>query len=243
MRMKFLAIVLIQAMLLAGMIAYKQYWLTRGERILLRTVPVDPRDIFRGDYVQLRYDISSIDLDKLPAHESLKINENIYVIVGKDTDGTFKAISVSKLLSKDKTFIMGKITNVVPRHAQWELVFRNASSGNQYKKVIGYEPNLKKEDHLKACFDTEGNIISFGSGFYCGKDKATDIIVDDIRNLTSGLGLINVEYGIESYFVEEGKGKAIETARNARNLKVEVALDKTGKGIITRLFMDGVEIK
>ena len=32
--------------------------LTTGETILLRVVPVDPRDLFRGDYVILSYEIS-----------------------------------------------------------------------------------------------------------------------------------------------------------------------------------------
>jgi uncharacterized membrane-anchored protein len=48
-----------------------------------------------------------------------------------------------------------------------------------------------------------------------------------------------VEYGIENYFVEEGKGRAVESSRNARQLRVEVSLRKDGKGIITGLFVDG----
>lgn len=54
---------------------------------------------------------------------------------------------------------------------------------------------------------------------------------------------LNVEYGIESYFVEEGKGKAIEAARNARELKVEVSLRRDGKGIITGLILDGTVLR
>jgi uncharacterized membrane-anchored protein len=52
-----------------------------------------------------------------------------------------------------------------------------------------------------------------------------------------------VEYGIESYFVEEGKGKAIESSRDARELRVEVSLRKDGKGIITGLFVNGKLVK
>jgi uncharacterized membrane-anchored protein len=39
--------------------------------------------------------------------------------------------------------------------------------------------------------------------------------------------------------VEEGQGRAIETARNARNLRVEVSLRKDGKAIIAGLEMNG----
>jgi len=243
MRIQFIAIVLIQALLLAGMIAYKQYWLARGERILLRTVPVDPRDIFRGDYVQLRYEITNLDLDKLNANESFNTGEKIYIILEKDSDGTYKAVSASKIPLTDKKFIQGKVTYAMPKPAQWELVFTDTASGIKYKKVIGYEPGETKGDFFEACLDKTGNITAYGSGHYdCGKDKTINITVDEVKNIT-GLGAINVEYGIESYFVEEGKGKVIETARNARKLKVEVALEADGKGIITGLFMDGVLIK
>jgi hypothetical protein len=51
-----------------------------------------------------------------------------------------------------------------------------------------------------------------------------------------------VEYGIEHFFVEEGKGRAVERARNARNLRVEVALREDGQGLITGLFLDGRRI-
>ena len=32
--------------------------LSSGQEVVLQTVPVDPRDLLRGDYVILRYDIS-----------------------------------------------------------------------------------------------------------------------------------------------------------------------------------------
>jgi hypothetical protein len=36
-----------------------------GTMIYMRTAPVDPRDIFRGDYVRLNYDISRLAADQL----------------------------------------------------------------------------------------------------------------------------------------------------------------------------------
>ena len=83
MRWKFAFFVLLQVALLVGIIAYRQYWVATGEKILLRTAPVDPRDIFRGDYVSLRYDISTLDLDGLGVKGSFKSNETVYVILEK----------------------------------------------------------------------------------------------------------------------------------------------------------------
>ena len=50
---------------------------------------------------------------------------------------------------------------------------------------------------------------------------------------------LHVEYGIESYFVEEGKGREVESGRGDRELRVEVSLRKDGKGMITALLMGG----
>ncbi|QVK21070.1 GDYXXLXY domain-containing protein [Mycoplasmatota bacterium] len=36
-----------------------------GESILIKTMAYDPRDVFRGDYVDLNYEINQIDLNKL----------------------------------------------------------------------------------------------------------------------------------------------------------------------------------
>jgi uncharacterized membrane-anchored protein len=37
-----------------------------GMEILLETQPYDPRDIFRGDYISLRYKINEVEVSKLP---------------------------------------------------------------------------------------------------------------------------------------------------------------------------------
>ena len=52
-------IFLAQVLLLAELYADRALGL-RGETIRLRTVPVDPRDLLRGDYVILGYEISRI---------------------------------------------------------------------------------------------------------------------------------------------------------------------------------------
>lgn len=44
-----------------GFIGFKEFTLQTGEEVLFRTRPVDPRDLFRGDYVILNYEISSVD--------------------------------------------------------------------------------------------------------------------------------------------------------------------------------------
>jgi len=47
-----------QFLVLVAMIALKSVPLITGQTMLVRVVPVDPRDLFRGDYVTLSYEFS-----------------------------------------------------------------------------------------------------------------------------------------------------------------------------------------
>ncbi|MDR3331669.1 MAG: GDYXXLXY domain-containing protein [Synergistaceae bacterium] len=78
--------------------------LSLGEAVLLETEPVDPRDIFRGDYVTLNYKISSIPEDLMPeamtgdetdAYSSRNRTREVYVTLKKDDSGVGSVESVS----------------------------------------------------------------------------------------------------------------------------------------------------
>ncbi len=55
----------LQTAILGYMIESRASILRDGKDVVLKTVPVDPRDLLRGDYVVLSYEISSIPADKL----------------------------------------------------------------------------------------------------------------------------------------------------------------------------------
>ena len=58
---------------LLTMVAFQATPLLRGETILVRVIPVDPRDMFRGDYVVLRYEFSNV-----PAEGIEGLPQNLY---------------------------------------------------------------------------------------------------------------------------------------------------------------------
>lgn len=58
-----------QALVLLAMVGAYQYTLATGTRVRVATEPVDPWDPFRGEYVQLRYRISTLDLAALGVTE------------------------------------------------------------------------------------------------------------------------------------------------------------------------------
>ncbi len=163
----FLTIFFIWLLLLLGFIMVKEFTVASGEKVLLKTRPVDPRDMFRGDYVILDYDISRIDMTEFDTRINFSKNDKIYV-----------------QLEKEEKF----------------HVVKDFSD----KKFEGL--------YIKGKVDS-----AFGN-------------------------TINVDYGIESYFVPEGEGKELESMRNRGNLSVEVSVDQFGNSVINKLFANDEEV-
>ncbi|MAG11294.1 MAG: hypothetical protein CMI52_00595 [Parcubacteria group bacterium] len=82
----FLAVVWIA--IIGGFVAMKEYTIQTGEEVLLKTIPVDPRDLFRGDYVILSYEISRFESDILLDFEP---GDKVYVKL--DTSGYYAQIA------------------------------------------------------------------------------------------------------------------------------------------------------
>lgn len=66
--------------------------LSSGTEVRLATAPVDPRDIFRGDYVILTYDISRLPMDSLAEDaDDLTAGSPVYVTLTEHADGLWRA--------------------------------------------------------------------------------------------------------------------------------------------------------
>jgi uncharacterized membrane-anchored protein len=92
---KLLIIVGIQFLVLLSVIGFKQYTIWTGETVLLRTTPIDPQDLLRGDFVEVRYDISrlkrsDVEWDDAPAC----CGERVYVELEEQEDGYWTAVAV-----------------------------------------------------------------------------------------------------------------------------------------------------
>jgi hypothetical protein len=55
------ALVVLQVLAVVGFIAREEYFLRTGTEILVQTRPVDPRDVFRGDFMTLSYEFEDLD--------------------------------------------------------------------------------------------------------------------------------------------------------------------------------------
>ena len=111
-------VVILQVILLAYMAGQRENVLRTGKTIYLRTVPVDPRDLFRGDYVRLQYEISNIEREKM--QDGLKLlsvsdshknkDKKVYAVLEVNDDNVAEVVYVTdKKPEKGKLFIRGRV--------------------------------------------------------------------------------------------------------------------------------------
>ena len=166
----FIAVIAVQIVFLLGLVGYRESILSLGRTAVLETVPVDPRDLFKGEYVTLRYEISTI------GEGPLAPQKNQYFLEGEINEG-------------DTVYV--NLTNI---------------DSDVYPFVQADKPSPYADRYIKG--------------------RATQM-----RN-----GTVTIEYGIEQYFLPEGRGKEIETADD---VKVWVSINRSGAAAIKELIVDG----
>lgn len=76
-RIGFVTLVLTAA--LAALVVWRQMPLLTGREVVLLTQPVDPRSLFRGDYVDLTYTVSSLSDADMPLPPDLAPGQTVFV--------------------------------------------------------------------------------------------------------------------------------------------------------------------
>ncbi|MDF1609909.1 GDYXXLXY domain-containing protein [Hoeflea sp. YIM 152468] len=173
------AIVLIG--MLGVMIGGRVAILRNGFEVVLKAAPVDPRDLMRGDYVELRYeDISMVNGALLAAD-----------------------------WPKEDTYAQLWLT--LERSGEDRLGKPSALS-------------LRQPDYRLP-------------GAVYLKSKPVMVYADDRER--AGEVMFPLRFGIERYYVPEGEGLEIESARNDGRTTVAVRISQSGKAQIARLMIDG----
>lgn len=87
-----------QIAFLAWIIAGRAAILRDGQEVLLKVEPVDPRDLLRGDYVRLGYEIRNVPVKLVanaPASEFVTEEGPVFVRLGRDPDGYWRVRSAA----------------------------------------------------------------------------------------------------------------------------------------------------
>ena len=166
------AVAALQIGALGYMVADRIHLIKSGREIELPIVPVDPRDLFKGDYVQLGFPISTIPIG-LAATIDLKQAKVAYVTLQQQADASWTPVQVSARYP-DKTGPAQIVLRARPPHHS------------------GWSPTA-----------------------------------------------MNMRYGIERYYVPEGKGGDLEKLARQKKLAAIVAVDGRGNAAIKGLSTDG----
>ena len=90
---------------IAGLtILYLSYPLLTGKTVILKTQPVDPFDLLRGQYLTINYEISRVNLP-----ENITDDRTIYVSLKEGDDKIWHSKKVSLSKSESDVFIRGKV--------------------------------------------------------------------------------------------------------------------------------------
>ena len=106
---------LLMTALLGYMVAGRAAILRYGAEIRLKTAPVDPRDLLKGDYVTLNYDISSIPVTKLTGPKPKEGKQaNLFVRLAPGADGfwTVTEASFQSLQAQDGSVVLKSLPYV-----------------------------------------------------------------------------------------------------------------------------------
>ncbi len=147
-----------QIAVLAWMVWDRVHLLSTGREIVLEVVPVDPRDLFRGDYVILNYDISRVPISLRSLHRKGSV---IYATLQKAKDGKWKLYAAGperpESVSSDQVVLKGRVRYASgPRFTSVrygiESFFVPEGTGRELEKLIG-----KKKLAALIAVDESGN--------------------------------------------------------------------------------------
>jgi uncharacterized membrane-anchored protein len=101
---------LAQTALLAYMVIDRVRLLSSGRQITLPVMPVDPRDLFRGEYARLGYDVGTVPVRLLEGPRP-RANAAFYFVLEKQPDGVWQ---------------VAKMTSAFPRQASPDRIVLEA---------------------------------------------------------------------------------------------------------------------
>jgi uncharacterized membrane-anchored protein len=123
-----LAIVaLAQTAVLAYMVIERVRLLASGREITLPVTPVDPRDLFRGEYARLGYDIGTVPLRLLEGPRP-RDNAPFYVVLEKTPNGVWQVVKMASQLSQEpsseRIVLKARSTHAWPQGSAHETTVR-----------------------------------------------------------------------------------------------------------------------
>ncbi len=148
MNKRLLILLLILTLSLAWMVGNKLWTLKTGEIVELKAEPVDPRSLFRGDYVIITTAIHRINQEDVGGDREFHKNDAIFTLIEEQPDNSWKVLSIhhdnprkEQPLEKQQIVIKGSVTRISGStyHTSYgiENYFIPENSGKEIEQAIG----------------------------------------------------------------------------------------------------------
>jgi uncharacterized membrane-anchored protein len=133
-----------QLLILVGMIALRAVPLVTGQTVLVRVVPVDPRDLFRGDYVILSYEFSRVPAEGVEGLSSTERGKRskwegrtVYVPLVPDSNQVhWRAEKVTVVKPARGPFLRGQMSSHGALEFGIEAYYLQEGTGLRYEQAI-----------------------------------------------------------------------------------------------------------
>ena len=112
------AAIAFQLIVLVGMVVHATLPLWTGTEIRVRTLPVDPRSLFRGNYVRLSYELGTLPMDALWEDGEVRYGEVVHVRLERSEGGEYAYAGVSLDPPSEGVFLRGRVVGFL-REYQW----------------------------------------------------------------------------------------------------------------------------
>ena len=110
----------LQVLVLGFMAGQREAVLLGGQTVRLRSAPIDPRDVFRGDYVRLSYEASTVNRSLwqggLSSRKAAR-GERVYAALEVGGDGLARVVAATDERPSEGLFLRGR----VHRHGERQL--------------------------------------------------------------------------------------------------------------------------
>ncbi len=115
-----------------------------GQEIRLKTVPVDPRSLFRGNYARLGYDISRVQLIESGEKKPIRTGEKVYVKLKKGSDGLYVYERATLTKPNSGLFIRGRVQDTyVYSNSRVRVKYGIEAFFAKKKKALDLESRLR----------------------------------------------------------------------------------------------------
>lgn len=176
---KYLLVMLLPLAVLLSRPVVPAVVLLLGQEVQLATEPFDPRDLFRGDYVELRFAIETVPLsllsgdllEKAKKAQDDNVQMVLYATLEPDKEGIYRVVRLTETRPSGGSYIRGKVASRFM--SGWASNSLSLSYGNSLSRFYVKEnTGLELERAAR-----EGRVIALAK-VWNGK-----IVLDSIRTL------------------------------------------------------------